>query len=62
MESLIKGKNGKQNNSTLTVNVVSQVEIYEHEKQALSKILSGDSLLTVEAIENYNLRPNLFEK
>ncbi len=62
MESLIKGKSGKQNNSTLTVNVVSQVEIYEHEKQALSKILGSDSPLTVEAIENYDLRPNMFER
>ena len=60
--SLMKERSEEFNNTTLSVEVVSQVEIYEHEKFALSKILGSNSPLTVEAIENYNLRPNLFGK
>ena len=60
--SLMEKRTGKYDNTTLSVEIVSQVEIYTHEKLALSKILGNDSPLTVEAIENYNLKPNLFEK
>ena len=60
--SLIEKRTGKYDHTTLSVEVVSQVEIYAHEKFALSKILGNDSPLTVDAIENYNLKPNLFEK
>ena len=60
--SLIEKRTGKCDNTTLSVEVVSQVEIYAHEKFALSKILGNDLPLTVDAIENYNLKPNLFEK
>ena len=60
--SLMGKRTGKCDNTTLSIEVVSQVEIYAHEKFALSKILGNDSPLTVEAIENYNLKPNLFEK
>ncbi|NOX66095.1 MAG: aspartate/glutamate racemase family protein [Chlorobi bacterium] len=62
VESLMKDRTENYKNSTLSVKVVSQVEIYEHEKQALSKILINTAPLTVEAIENYDLRPNLFGK
>ena len=60
--SLTKEESEEDNNTTLSVEVVSQVEIYKHEKLALSKILSSYSPLTVEAIENCNLKPNLFKK
>ena len=60
--SLMGKRTGKCDNTTLSIEVVSQVEIYAHEKFALSKILGNDSPLTVDAIENYNLRPNLFEE
>ena len=60
--SLMEERSEGFSNTTLSVEVVSQVEIYAHEKFALSKILSSNSPLTVEAIKNYNLRPNLFEK
>jgi len=60
VESLMKGRTENYKNSTLSVKVVSQVEIYEHEKQALSKILKSIAPLTVTAIENYDLRPNMF--
>ena len=38
MVTSLVGHEVKGNNTSLTVNVVSQVEIYEHEKRALSKI------------------------
>lgn len=60
--SLMEERSEKVNNTIISVEVVSQVEIYEHEKLALSKILGNNSPFTVEAIENYNLKPNLFEK
>jgi len=60
--SLTADRSEKYNNTTVSVEVVSQVEIYEHEKLALSKILGNSSPLTVAAIENYILKTNLFEK
>lgn len=62
VESLMEGRSVKYKNSAISVEVVSQVEIYEHEKQALSKILKTEAPLTVAAIEDYRHRPNLFDK
>lgn len=62
VESLVKKNTESYDGSSMTVKVVSQVEIYEHEKKALSKILKNDAPLTVAAIEEYELRPNLFGK
>lgn len=60
--SLMEERSEQFDNTIINVEVVSQVEIYEHEKLALSKRLDVNSPLTVKAIENFNLKPNLFEK
>ncbi|VAX21184.1 hypothetical protein MNBD_IGNAVI01-2420 [hydrothermal vent metagenome] len=62
VESLMKENIETYKDSTISVEVVSQVEIYEHEKQALSKILKSNAPLTVAAIENYKHKPGLFKK
>ncbi len=62
VESLIEGRIVEYKDPAISVEVVSQVEIYEHEKRALTKILKTDAPITVAAIEDYKHRPNLFDK
>ncbi|MEN8193626.1 MAG: hypothetical protein ABFS12_12465 [Bacteroidota bacterium] len=62
VEELIKERNVSYRESKISVKIVSQVEIYEHEKQALSNVLRDSAPLTVKAIKNYEQIPNLFGK